>query len=80
MLTSIVKATREHYAALQHRPGNGHVKVIYQVACNMTTLNHGTLWVTGASRTATRAAITRAESRLRAMYPEATSVEIWQTG
>ena len=46
MLTGIIKATRAHYAALQHRPGDGRVGLNYNVETrDGEQLTAGTVWV-----------------------------------
>jgi hypothetical protein len=66
MLTSIIKATRAHYAALQHKPSPDRVALGYEV----TGHTAGTVWVKAPTKPLQRAAVTRLLHRLRSMYPE----------
>jgi len=66
-MSSIVKATRAHYSALQHRQSPDRFMVTYSVqAANGETLTAGRLWCRGN----VRGALTRTVNRLQAMYPE----------
>lgn len=82
---SIVLATRAHYAALQHRKAPGRTRLNYSVRGGYweTLLMEGCIWVrVGADGTHTRAYVasrrkaelTKLRNRLRAMYPEASSI------
>jgi hypothetical protein len=62
---SILKATRRHYAALQHRPGSGRIAIDYEV----TGQTAGTIWVKAATNAQRKGELTRLLNRLRAMYP-----------
>ncbi len=66
MLTSIIKATRAHYAALQHRPSPDRVALDYEVPGHTA----GTVWVKAPTQALRRANLTRLLKRLHAMYPE----------
>jgi hypothetical protein len=85
MLTGIVKATRTHYAALQHKPSPDRVALDYDVGGILC----GTIWVKvdvysarhplssnlgSATNGRRKAEITKLVNRLRAMYPEATQI------
>lgn len=81
---SILKATRRHYAALQHRPGEGRVGLRYHVygatGLHQQILNYGTVWVKAANLARQKAEITKLMNRLRAMYPweaKAIDIEVW---
>ena len=84
MLTSIVKATRAHYAALQHRPGPDRVPLDYSViqrdrVGSVLELTRGTIRVKvdGPRYMARRRAErTKLQNRLRTMFPEATTIEV----
>jgi len=79
MLTGIIKATRAHYAALQHRPSADRVPLDYSVTAHASTcdsvMTAGTIWVkanAGSFNSNRRQAeLTKLTNRLRAMYPEA---------
>jgi hypothetical protein len=73
MLTSIVKATRAHYAALQHRPSHDRVRLNYRVT-SMAGVVTGSIHVKASTRGRRRGEITRLMNRLHAMYPEARSI------
>jgi hypothetical protein len=67
MLTNIVKATRAHYAALQHKPAADRAALVCTVeAADGTVLHRCTLHVKGNRR----AALTRALNLHRDMFPE----------
>jgi len=76
---SILKATRRHYAALQHRPGSGRIAIDYEVTgqaamtkTQQTTRDTsivGTIWVRAATNAQRKGELTRLLNRLRAMYP-----------
>src|SRR5271166_6819861 len=74
MLTSIVKATRAHYAALQHRntPSDARVALDYEVP----GFTAGTVWVVARTKAQWKANCTRLINRLSAMYPEAQSMSV----
>lgn len=71
MLTSIIKATRAHYAALQHKPSADRVALDYEV----TGHTAGTIWVIARTNAQRSANLTKLSNRLQAMYPEAKHVE-----
>lgn len=79
MLTTVVKATRAHNAALKHRQGPGRTRLKYTVTDGSAVITSGCVWVrVGECGTYTqaykngrrRAEITRLMNRLRSMYPE----------
>jgi hypothetical protein len=76
MLTGIIRATRRHYAALQHKPSADRVALDYEV----TGHTAGTIWIINYAKTAQpwkrKAEITILMNRLRAMYPEARSFSV----
>lgn len=81
MLTGIVKATRAHYAALQHRPSADRVPLDYVVYARAETciaaVTRGTVHVRAlyaGPNSARKREMTRLINRLRAMYPEATEI------
>jgi hypothetical protein len=71
MLTSIVKATRAHYAALQHKPGPDRVALDYEVTGHPA----GTIWVIAKTNAQRSANLTKLFNRLQVMFPEARNVE-----
>ena len=84
MLTSIIKATRAHYAALQHRPSPDRARLMYQVTGYRLSdvLTSGSVWVkvrnkAGYISTGMRKReITRLLNRLQSMYPEAYEIGV----
>lgn len=87
MLTHIVKATRAHYAALQHRAAPDRVPLDYVVLDPAgRVLTSGRVQVKARPPKASnlsavmhgrrRAEMTRLTNRLLAMYPEAKRVEV----
>jgi len=72
MLTSIVKATRRHYAALQHRPAPDRIGIYCTVGERPTYV----LWVRAPTESQRRAALTRTLNLLRAMWPEVQEIEV----
>ena len=77
---SIIKATRAHYAALQHKPGPDRIAIDYEVTiggnvlpgCNSASEDCcGTVWVKASTNALRAANLTRLNNRLRDMYPEA---------
>jgi hypothetical protein len=78
MLTSIVKATRAHYAALQHRASSDRTP-LYFYAVNENAawrlLTAGTLHVKIGRKGAGKRELTKLINRLQMMYPEATEIE-----
>jgi hypothetical protein len=87
MYTDIVKATRTHYAALQHRPSGEREALHYTVKGSaLPDPNypiHGTIWVKtksvmGSINTGKRKReMTKLNNRLSVMYPEAYRIEVW---
>jgi len=90
MLTGIVKATRAHYAALQHRPSadrvaldyevtavtaDGDVKVCGTVYVKVPSAMVAARSVSMAAWSRRQAELTRLTNRLRSMCPEATRIE-----
>lgn len=67
MLTGIVKATRAHYAALQHRPSPDRIPLDYEVVGH----TRGTVQVKAPNSARRRMEVTKLINRLRSMYPEA---------
>lgn len=69
MLTNIIKATRRHYAALQHRPAADRVAIDYEV----TGHTAGTVWVKidPNNNGQRKREMTRLSNRLQSMFPEA---------
>lgn len=65
MLTSIVKATRAHFAALQHKAAPDRVALEYLVGDHA-----GRIWVKAATPARKRMEVTKLANRLHAMYPE----------
>ena len=87
MLTSIVKATRAHYAALQHRAAPDRVPLHYTVWAKASTcasvLTSGTIQVKMSFRPGSRLAngrrkaeMTKLANRLRTMFPESTEISV----
>jgi hypothetical protein len=83
MLTGIVKATRAHYAALQHRLAPDRIAIDYEVSgVNESgwkvALSCGTIWVRAWNNVyhpgRRQAEMTKLVNRLRAMYPEAREI------
>jgi hypothetical protein len=75
MLTGIIKATRAHYAALQHKPSPDRVAIDYTVAHPINgNIVCGTVWVIARTNAQRSANLTRLTNRLFAMYPEALCV------
>lgn len=79
-MSSIIKATLAHYAALQHKPAPDRVAIDYEVTiggrilpgCNSASDDcSGTVWVKVSNNAMRAANLTRLNNRLRAMYPEA---------
>lgn len=69
-MSVIIKATRAHYAALQHRKEPDRIGLDYEVIDkNGHTLNSGTVWVKCRNDSARRAEVTRLTNRLQRMYP-----------
>jgi hypothetical protein len=72
MLTGIIKATRAHYAALQHKPSADRVALDYEV----TGHTAGTVWVKidPNNNGQRKREMTRLSNRLQSMFPEARDV------
>jgi len=66
MLTSIIKATRAHYAALQHKPSPDRVALDYEVPGHTA----GTIWVKVNRKGGVQAERTKLLRRLADMFPE----------
>jgi len=76
MLTGIIKATRAHYAALQHKPAADRVAIDYSVGHPINgNIVCGTIWVRAWNNVyhpgKRQAELTKLINRLSAMYPEA---------
>jgi hypothetical protein len=95
MLTGIVRATRAHYAALQHRAAPNRVPLWYSVAIGARlnadgsftprpdgshVLTAGCIQVKAPNESRRRAEITKLRNRLQAMYPESTHIECSYVG
>jgi hypothetical protein len=72
MLTSIIEATRAHYAALQHKPSPDRVALDYEVPGHTA----GTIWVKAPTHTLRQSNLTRLRVRLTAMFPEAHTISV----
>ena len=68
MLTGIVKATRAHYAALQHRPAPDRTPLYYAVDDGKAA--NGVIQVKAPTEARRKAEMTKLINRLQAMYPE----------
>ena len=78
MLTGIVKATRAHYAALQHKPSADRIPLDYCVSSQdgQHIYTRGTVHVKACGPNHRREReSTRLLKRLAAMYPEAAEIE-----
>jgi hypothetical protein len=87
MLTGIVKATRAHYAALQHRPSPEREALDFEVSTDTSVLLAGTIHVKTkvfgipynfttlkVSNARRKAEVTKLTNRLQSMYPESTHI------
>jgi hypothetical protein len=69
---SIVKATRTHYAMLQHKQSPDRIPLDYTVgASNGDVIQALRLWVKASTNGQRKAALTRVQNVLQAMWPEA---------
>jgi hypothetical protein len=79
MLTSIVKATRAHYAALQHQPAADRTPLhyaVYSKAAIGALLTSGTVHVKVETSGRRRMEMTKLQNRLSDMFPEANEIEV----
>jgi hypothetical protein len=80
---SIIKATRAHYAALQHRPSADRVPLYFSVqGYDHKTLVAGSVWVKAPTEGRRKAEMTKLQNRLAAMYSAgfvdaAASIHVW---
>lgn len=77
MLTSIVRATKTHYAALQHRPSPDRVPLYYTVfGTREIILTNGDIQVKADTNGKRKREITKLYNRLKCMYPEANYIDV----
>lgn len=72
MSATIIKATRAHYAALQHKPSADRVALDYEVSGHTA----GTIWVKAPTNALRKANLTKLRVRLTAMFPEAHTLSV----
>jgi hypothetical protein len=79
MLTNIIKATRTHYAALQHRSSPDRLPLHYTVEGQAETcisvITRGTIQVKADTNAKRSRELTKLTNRLQTMYPEASHIE-----
>lgn len=80
MYTSILKATRAHYAALKHRASPDRIPLHYTVETESETgisiLTRGTIYVKGDTKSKRKRELTKLLNRLQNLSPEASHIEV----
>jgi hypothetical protein len=74
-MSAVVRATRTHYAMLQHRQSPDRVPLAYEVlGVGGHHIQSACLWVKAGTEGRRKAALTRVTNVLLAMFPEARTV------